>query len=115
MTRSRNGKGQVVVEDRARVRSALEEAARQFERGNALPLFLQTALLKYQASLSKETRDRLLLPKLVQRHATKGAPKTDSEASKRDSAYKLAGEDVGVSASSAKRAFRKHPPNSGTE
>src|SRR3546814_7130368 len=74
----------------------------------ALPIYLRAALLKFQKTQVKQRTTALLLPKLVERHARAGAPKSNATAA--ETAFEKAAVDVGVSPKTAQRAHRRFPP-----
>src|SRR3546814_9655565 len=73
-----------------------------------LPAYLRAALLKCQKTQVKQRTTALLLPKLVERHARAGAPKSNATAA--ETAFEKAAVDVGVSPKTAQRAHRRFPP-----
>lgn len=98
----------VKVDEVVLLRSAVADAAHLLDCNHLLPRYLREALLKFQKAQAKRRTTELLLPNLVERHAAYGAPKGNVSPS--ESAYSLAGKDVGVSASTAQRAHRDFPP-----
>src|SRR3546814_13359432 len=90
------------------MRSALDDATHDLEFGRPLPAYLRAALLKFQKTQVKQRTTALLLPKLVERHARAGAPKSNATAA--ETAFEKAAVDVGVSPKTAQRAHRRFPP-----
>src|SRR3546814_4213730 len=85
--------------------SALDDATHDLEFGRPLPAYLRAALLKFQKTQVKQRTTALLLPKLVERHARAGAPKSNATAA--ETAFEKAAVDVGVSPKTAQRAHRR--------
>src|SRR3546814_753818 len=98
----------VEVDERVLMRSALDDATHDLEFGRPLPAYLRAALLKFQKTQVKQRTTALLLPKLVERHARAGAPKSNATAA--ETAFEKAAVDVGVSPKTAQRAHRRFPP-----
>src|SRR3546814_1250558 len=94
----------VEVDERVLMRSALDDATHDLEFGRPLPAYLRAALLKFQKTQVKQRTTALLLPKLVERHARAGAPKSNATAA--ETAFEKAAVDVGVSPKTAQRAHR---------
>ena len=93
----------VIVTEGAKILGALEWALHEHRMGRTLPKYLVTALLKYDAGLPARTRRDLLLATRVLHHHAQGFPLSNS--SQGPSAFEKAAEDVGVSASTAQRAY----------
>src|SRR3546814_520335 len=85
-----------------------QRVERQDAPGRANRRFLRAGLLKFQKTQVKQRTTALLLPKLVERHARAGAPKSNATAA--ETAFEKAAVDVGVSPKTAQRAHRRFPP-----
>ncbi|TWT23599.1 hypothetical protein FQY83_02930 [Luteimonas marina] len=93
----------VSITEGARILSALKWALHEHRMGRPLPKRLVTALLAFDKGLPARTRRDLLLATLVLRYHEQGFPKANT--SQGPSAFEKAAEDVGVSASTAQRAY----------
>lgn len=96
----------VTITEGAKVLMALEWALHEHRKGRPLPRYLVKALLDYDSATHRERRD-CLLAGLVIRYNKQGFPLANT--SRRTSAFEKAAADVGVSPSTAQRAYEAAP------
>ena len=90
-----------------KVLGALEWALYEHRRGRPLPKYLVKALLDYDSATYRERRDCLLATLVHRYHYEQGFPLANT--SRRPSAFEKAAADVGVSPSTAQRAYGGAP------
>lgn len=96
--------------ERVKIKQGLDEARSVFEHGGDLPRYLAKALIKYEAAFWTGVEKRLILPKLVKRAHDRGLP-LSKQSPVGPGAYEDAGNKLGVSMSTAERAYSDYPPD----
>ena len=97
----------VTITEGAKLLGALEWALHEHRKKRPLPRYLVDALLKFDNASYRERRDCLLADLVCRYHYEQGFPLANT--SRRTSAFEKAAGDVGVSASTAQRAYEAAP------
>lgn len=97
----------VVITEGAKLKGSLEWALHELQIGRSLPKYLVKALLDFDSASYRERRDCLLAGLVLRYHYEQGFPLANT--SRRTSAFEKAAADVGVSPSTAQRAYEGAP------